>query len=322
MPISLHQLSVFRAVARHQSFTRAAEELFISQPAVSAHVRELERHYGVELFEAVGRRVRLTEAGRLLEDCADRILGLVEESQRTLDELKGLRRGHLSVGASTIPAAYLLPRELGRFKERYPDVAVALRMGDTHQVLGMVRRGEVEIAVVGDLHEARMRGARAHAEGAEASGKPDIEWIQRQHYQSDELVLVVWPRHRWAQEGLPNLSELAHEPFILRERGSSTREHAEAMLRELGIWPHSIMEWQSTEAIKQAVEAGLGVSILSDYAVALELESGRLCRVRHPALARRRQFFIVSHQDRRLSPAARTFRDLLMEAAPPGDSAE
>src|SRR5438034_10543704 len=92
MLVNLHQLNVFRSVALHQSFTRAAEELFISQPAVSAHVRELERHYGVELFETVGRRVRLTEAGRLLEDYADRILGLVEESHRTLDELKGLRR--------------------------------------------------------------------------------------------------------------------------------------------------------------------------------------------------------------------------------------
>src|SRR5205814_2309784 len=111
MLISLHQLNVFRAVARHQSFTRAAEELFISQPAVSAHVRELERHYGIELFEQVGRRVRLTEAGRLLEEYADRLLGLVEESHRTLDELKGLGQGHLSVGASTIPGAYLLPSE-------------------------------------------------------------------------------------------------------------------------------------------------------------------------------------------------------------------
>src|ERR1700674_3257908 len=105
MLVSLHQLSVFRAVARHQSFTRAAEELYISQPAVSAHVRELERLYGVELFDKVGRRVRLTEAGRLLEDYAHRLLALVEESYRTLNELKELGRGHLSVGASTIPGA-------------------------------------------------------------------------------------------------------------------------------------------------------------------------------------------------------------------------
>src|SRR5438132_13437648 len=103
MLVSLHQLSVFRAVARHQSFTRAAEELFISQPAVSALVRELERHYGVELFEPVGRRVRLTEAGRLLEEYADRLLGLVEETHRAIAELKGLGRGQLVVGASTIP---------------------------------------------------------------------------------------------------------------------------------------------------------------------------------------------------------------------------
>src|SRR6266849_3502930 len=112
MLVSLHQLSVFRTVARQQSFTRAAEELYISQPAVSAHVRELERLYEVELFEQVGRRVRLTEAGRLLEEYADRILALVEESRRALDELKGLERGHLTVGASTIPGTYFLPAAL------------------------------------------------------------------------------------------------------------------------------------------------------------------------------------------------------------------
>jgi DNA-binding transcriptional LysR family regulator len=158
-----------------------------------------------------------------------------------------------------------------------------------------VRRGEVEIAVVGELQEPA--------------------GLQRRPYRSDELILVVSPRHRWAQEGLRDLSELAEEPFILRERGSSTRENAEALLRERGITPRVLMEWQSTEAIKKAVEAGLGVSILSALAVALEVESGRLYRVSHPALVRRRQFYIVSHQDRRLSPAARAFQALLEETA-------
>jgi DNA-binding transcriptional LysR family regulator len=293
MPLNLHQLSVFRAVARHQSFTRAAEELFISQPAVSAHVRELERHYGIELFEPAGRGVRLTEAGRLLEEYADRLLGLVEEAHRAMDELKGLERGHLSVGASSIPGAYFLPAELARFKERYPHVIVEVRMADTHEVLGMVHRGEVEIAVVGELQEQA--------------------GLRRRPYRSDELILVVPPRHRWAREGLRDLAELAQEPLILREHGSSTRENAEALLREQGITPSVLLEWRSAEAIKKGVEAGLGVSIMSAYAVALELESGRLCRVAHPVLVRRRQFYIVSHQDRRLSPAARAFQALLEE---------
>lgn len=291
MLVSLHQLGVFRCVARHQSFSRAAEELRISQPAVSAHVRELERLYGIELFEQAGRRVRLTEAGRLLEEYAARVLALVDESARALDELKGLERGHLAVGASTIPGTYFLPAAVGIFKQRHPGVEVDLRIGDTHEALGMVRRGEVELAVAGESREE--------------------DGLRRQPYRSDELVLVVPTTHRWARDGLGCLTELAEEPFILREPGSSTRENAEALLRRLGIVPRVAMEWESTEAIKKGVEAGLGVSILSAHAVELEAACGRLQVVRHPALACRRQFYIVYPPDRRLSPAARAFAALL-----------
>jgi DNA-binding transcriptional LysR family regulator len=295
MLVSLHQLSAFRVVARHQSFTRAAEELYISQPAVSAHVRDLERLYGVELFEQVGRRVRLTEAGRLLEEYADRLIALVEESRRTLNELKGLERGHLAVGASSIPGTYFLPEALGCFRERHPKVEVALRIGDTHQVLGMMRRGEVELAIVGESRE-------------EAG-------LVRRPYRSDELVLVASPRHPWAQDGIRDIAELAEETFILREQGSSTRENADALLRRVGVAARVAMEWESTEAIKKAVEAGLGVSILSQYAVELEAACGRLSVVRHPRLQCRRQFFVVSYQDRRLSPAAQAFAAMLAQDA-------
>jgi len=134
-------------------------------------------------------------------------------------------------------------------------------------------------------------------------------------YRSDELVLVAATGHRWAREGLADVAELADEPLILRERGSSTRENAEALLRRAGVAPQVAMEWESTEAIKKAVEAGLGVSILSEHAVALEVTCGRLCVVRHPALSCRRQFYIVRHRDRRPSPAARSFQAILEEDA-------
>jgi DNA-binding transcriptional LysR family regulator len=303
MIVSLHQLSVFRAVARHESFSRAAEELYISQPAVSAHVRELEQLYGIELFERVGRRVRLTEAGTLLEEYANRVLALVEDSRRALDELKGVERGHLAVGASTIPGAYFLPEAMGRFTERYPGVEIALRIGDTYQALGMLRRGEVDLAVVGEWREAP---SPERSGGAPLLMRP---------YRSDELVLVAGRRHRWARDGLRNLAELMEESLILRERGSSTRENAEALLRRAGITPQVAMEWESTEAIKKAVEAGLGVSILSQLAVELEVAHGRLSVVRHPQLECRRQFYVVHHPDRRLAPAARAFALLLDEDA-------
>jgi DNA-binding transcriptional LysR family regulator len=298
MLVSLHQLNVFRAVARHESFSRAAEELYISQPAVSAHVRELERLYGIELFQQVGRRVRLTEAGRMLAEYADRLLSLVEESRRALDELKGLARGRLEVGASTIPGAYFLPQALGRFKEAYPGIAVSLRLGDTHDVLGMLRRGEVELVVVGE--------------------SPEGDGFLRWPYRSDALVLVTAPDHPWARDGLRDVAELADEPFILREPGSSTRANAEALLRRLGVDPRVAMEWESTDAIKKGVEAGLGVSILSDRAVALEVAAGLLRVIRHPAIECRRQFFITRYRERRLSPAGRAFEVLLQEDAAEG----
>jgi DNA-binding transcriptional LysR family regulator len=301
MIVSLHQLAVFRAVARHQSFSRAAEELSISQPAVSAHVRELQRLYGVALFEQVGRRVRLTEAGRLLEEYADRLLALVEESRRALEELKGLARGRLSVGASTIPGTYFLPEALGRFKERHAGVELNLRIGDTHQALGMLRRGEVDLAVVGEWHDAKEMspgGVRSHP------------------YRSDALVLVTAPEHRWARDGLADTKELEGELFILREHGSSTRANADALLRRIGVTPRIAMEWESTEAIKKAVQAGLGVSILSDRAVALEVEVGLLRVISHPQLVCPRQFYVVTHADRRLSPAALAFQEMLLEDTP------
>src|SRR5262249_44121001 len=155
-------------------------------------------------------RVRLTEAGRLLEEYADRLLALVEESRRAMEELKGGARGHLSVGASTIPGAYFLPEALGHFRERHPGAEGALRIGDTHQVLELLRRGDVDLAVVGESREE--------------------DGLLRQPYRADELVLVVAPGHRWAREGLADVTELAEEPFILREQGSSTRENAEALL--------------------------------------------------------------------------------------------
>jgi DNA-binding transcriptional LysR family regulator len=141
--------------------------------------------------------------------------------------------------------------------------------------------------------------------------------LQRRPYRTDELVLIVGPRHRWARDSLRDPAELSEEPFILRERGSSTRETAMALLRRAGIVPQVAMEWESTEAIKKAVQAGLGVSILSALAVELEVLHGLLVVIRHPALACQRQFYVVSDQDRRLSPAARAFVALLEETNEP-----
>lgn len=295
MAINIHLLKIFHAVARSGSFSRAASELAISQPSVSIQVGELERQFGVELFEPAGKSVRLTEAGRVCFDYAGRILALLDEAQRAMDEVKGLRRGRLLVGATQTPGTYILPGLLGRLKGEYPRLEVTLRIGEPRKIQEMVQRQELDVAVTGWRVSL-----------------PDLEAIA---IAADELVLVTAPTHRLAGVADVAVSDLSGESFIMRERGSGSREIVDDALHRAGVYITPTLELEGVDAVKQAVAANLGISMLSRYAIDLEVASGRLCVVPVRGFSVKRTIWLVRHRDRQLSRAAQAFVALVTAPA-------
>lgn len=292
--VNLHQLRIFYTVARLGSFSRAAEELRISQPSVSIQVADLERSLRVDLFEQLGKRIYLTDAGRVLQDYARQILNLVEEANSALAEVAGEYRGRLTIGASTTPGTYVLPRVIGAFQEKYPNVTVTLDIANTRRIQERILRNELDVGIVGwevSSHNLEVL--------------PLLE---------DELVLVVPPGHHLAQAQTVQAKALRDQRVIMRERGSGTREAAEAALRDVGVVLSPAMELGSNEAIKETVAAGLGVTILSILAVAPEVAARRLVVVPMSDVSIRRAFRVVYHRDKRMGKALRTFLDMLQSS--------
>lgn len=292
--MDLQQLKGFMAVAKHSSFSRASEELFRTQPAISKQVRALEESLETKLFHRLGRKIQLTDAGEILFRHAHRIFQVLEEARETISELKGLQKGHLRISAATTVGTYMLPRVLGRFKRRYPGIDISLAITNKAQVLEQVLQHETDLGFVGPPVQP--------------------EELQREEYLLDELVLIVAPNHPMADEEFVSIDQLKQEVFVLREQGSGTREIMEEELSRKGIGLRKAMELGSTEAIKQAVAANLGVSIVSKYAITLEVVMGRLCAAHIKDLNLRRQLYTVSHRDRTLPLAAAAFLELLRES--------
>jgi DNA-binding transcriptional LysR family regulator len=297
MAINLHQLKIFHTVARTASFSRAAAELLISQPSVSIQVGELERQFGVELFAQAGKSVRLTEAGRVLDDYAGRILALIDDTRQAMDEVKGLRRGRLVIGASPTPGAYLLPPLLGHLKEQYPRLEIALRIAGPRQVQEMILQHELHLGVVG--------------------GKITFPDLQGTPLMTDEMVLVVSSAHRFASQPAVDITHLSGEPFILREYGSGNREVIDDALHRAGVHITPVLELDGADMVKQAVAANLGISILSRCTVDLEVASGRLCIVSIRGLKIERMFSLVYHKEHRLPRVAQAFIEMAVPRPTP-----
>jgi LysR family transcriptional regulator, low CO2-responsive transcriptional regulator len=292
--VTLRQLEIFLAVARARSFRRAADTLALSQPALSQQIKGLERELDVDVFDRLGRTIALTQAGRLLEEQSQRIVAMVGSLREALSELRGLQRGVLRLGASTTPGIYLLPGLLARFKIRYPKIEVSLHIGNSREVEDRVRATEVDLGLVGG------HVSNAKATCVEAS-------LQ------DRIVLVVPPEHPWASRRAISSEGLREECLLVREEGSATRRVIDTELDRAGIVPGSRLELGHTEAIKQAVLAGLGVAFVSEYAVRAEVTAGRLKEVRVRGLVIQRHFHAIRHDGRTLSPLERAFLDVLRE---------
>ena len=288
--LSLHRLELFLAVLDSGGVARAAQARRLSQPAVSEHVRGLEGFFGVRLFERAGRGVRPTAAARLIEPFVRQALGLVTSAEQAAVELRGLRAGAVAVGASTTPGTYLLPEVLGRFHTAHPQIALMLRIGDTREVEQWVAAGSVEIGVIG---AAPVRPGLA--------AEP---WVK------DELVAIVARRHPLARRRTLPAAALANESYIAREEGSSTRAVAERFFAESGVTLRPVMELGSTEAVREAVAAGLGVSVVSRHAV--RTRDPRVVAIRLQGRQWVRDLLVIQRQGAPLSPAAARLREMLL----------
>jgi DNA-binding transcriptional LysR family regulator len=291
--LTLHRLELFLAVLDAGGIGRAARARHVSQPAVSEHLRGLSEYFGLALFERAGRGVRPTAVAREIEPFARQALGLLRNAERAAGELKGIRTGSLAIGASTTPGTYLLPPALGRFRATYPGVALSLRIGDTREIERWVAAGDVELAAIGEA--------------------PILPGLAAERWVKDELVAIVARRHPLARRRSVSAAALVREPLILREEGSSTRGVTERYLAALGASRHPAMELGSTEAIREAVAAGLGVAVVSRHAI--RPRDPRLVAL--PLTPKRwvRDLLVIRRERTPLSPAAARFRELLLGRA-------
>jgi len=298
---SLHRLDVFCAVAHYRGFTRAAEVLHLSQPAVSRHVQQLEGQVGVALFRRDGRQVQLTDAGADVFVAAQRISSVLAEMHEALDARKGLRRGSVRLIATTTAGEYLLPPLVAAFQRGHPGIRVALRVTNRETVLKALADGDADLAVMG------RPPARAGW-----TGKPILP---------NELVAVAASDHPRAGGSRLRARALASETFFLREPGSGTRVAVQAFLDQSGVPLETTVELGSDSAIKQAVMAGLGISILSRQAIELELSVGRLVILPVAGLPLRRHWHVVSSTHGREAVAVAEFQRFLERSVATTDQA-
>ena len=285
--MDVRDLQIFLSVARHLNYTRAGEEVSLSQPSVSVRMRELERDLGTKLFEQLGKKIALTEAGQLLVPFAGRVIAAMADARDAIDQLQGLERGSLRIGASTTPGMYLVPQTIARFKQRYPKIEIRLAVKDTRQIEDGVIRNEFDFGFVG-----------GHLAGDEVEVLP---WL------TDELVLIMPLAHRLARLKSVKPQDIADEQFILREQGSATRSIVAAHLRKSRIEVEAVMEMANPESVKKAVQSGLGIAFISAFAVVSELKAKTLVAVKIRNLEIRRELKIVYRKDKHLSPAAKAF---------------
>ncbi len=293
--MTLKQLQVFLAIARERHFTRAAHRINLSQPTLSEQLAELERELGTRLFvRRHGGQTLPTEAGRVFEGYAARVVSTVADARQAIEEIDGLKRGSLVIGASTTPGIYLLPAVVGLFRARHPGIDLRLEIGNSRLIEDRVRANEVDLGIVGG-HELAP-GERCLAAGL-----------------VDELMLVVAPRHPWRGRRQLAPARLEEQPMLIREEGSATRRVMERALQQAGIAARAGMELGHTEAIKQGVIAGLGVAFVSIYAIRGELATRRLHALRLRGLRIQRHFHVIHNDARELSATARAFARLLDE---------
>ena len=284
-------LAIFHAVARAGNVSRAAEQLMISQPAVSKQLKELERSFGTTLFDRLPKGMRPTAAGTLLAGYASRIFSLGAEAEQAIDALRGLCRGRLAVGASTTIGVYLLPDVFVQFNRAFPGIQLELEIANSHVIRNRLEEGEIQLGL------------------AEAS--IESEEIGTKVFATDRLVAIAPPSHPFARKRLVNAKMLCGEPFVVRETGSGTKSVVERALADRGLAVEPVMALGSTEAIKRAVAGGIGIAIVSELSIGLELRAGTLVQVRVSDLVIERPLYRLLPNGRSEGPAVGAFMEMV-----------
>jgi DNA-binding transcriptional LysR family regulator len=290
--VTLRQMRVFAAVARHHSFTRAAHELHLTQPAVSQQVKLLEAEVGMPLFEPMGRNVRLAPAGTELLRYARQVTEVLREAGEALAAMRGLKRGVLRLGAVST-AKYFAPALLSAFRPAYPEVSIKFTVANREEIVRLLAGNETDLVIMG-------RPPRELDTAAEPFAR-------------HPLVIIASPQHPLARRRRIPLTALAAESFIIREEGSGTRASMEHVFHERGVPMRVSMEVSSNETIKQAVMAGMGLSFISSHTISLEAATGKLAVLDVVGLPIVRDWYVIKLRERVLSPIASAFRAFLLE---------
>ncbi len=295
MHFTFRQLQIFEAVARLLNFSRASEELHLTQPAVSMQIKQLEDVIGIPLFEQMGKRIFLTQAGEELYQHARIIARQMKDAQEAIESLREGVSGRLDI-AIISTAKYFAPTLLTRFCELYPAVQLKLSVSNREGIVHQLMQNEVDLVIMGQ--------------------PPEEMGVVTEPFARNAHVIVAPPHHPLTLQKHLTLARVAEEPFLMREKGSGTRQLLERFLHSHGLEVKPRMEMSSNETIKQATIAGMGIAFLSEHTVTLELETQRLVILPVPGLPIVRDWHLVHHREKRLSPVARAFKQFLLESAP------
>jgi len=293
----LKQIDIFCKIVELKSFSRAAEEVNLTQPTVSERIASLEASFQTMLLDRSSKKIIPTKAGKLLYSYSKRMLEVRRELIQAMDKFLGLEKGEIVIGGSSIPGTHILPRVIGKFREKYPGINVILKLGDSQEIIKGVNSGIYELGVVGK--------------------KPDNYSMACKDFQSDSLVLIVHKNHPWVKENKGiTLEKLLKEPFIMREEGSGTRKVMENVLLKHKTDPNSlnvVCELGSSEAVKHGILNKIGVSIISQREVETELKCGLLKKIKIDNITFDRRFYLIYNKARPQSPICMSFIEFLEE---------
>jgi DNA-binding transcriptional LysR family regulator len=294
--MDLWQLNVFCKVVEAKSFSKAGQKIHLSQPTVSSHIKDLETYFETRLIDRFSRKAEPTPAGKLLYDYARRLIILKEEMEHCLGEFIGSKKGILAIGGSTIPGGYLLPKIIGNFTRKHPQIHIHLEIGDTQKIIQDILDGKLELGVVG--------------------AKAEDSNIFQQKLIEDQLCLTVPVGHKWFKKKSISIDELFDEPFITREKGSGTLKSLTLSMQKKSYdinKLNTVAIMGSTEAVRQGIKSHVGISILSAIAVADDVNSGTLNTLDIEGIELKRCFYLTRHKIRTPSPLSLSFEKCIIQ---------